>query len=105
MPVINGGVGLEVKICSLLAERGRYTLSLEAGLLNNVSFEEYNMLRNGYDWQTVVCTFLELQSIDLFKRFTLQSNVNNMHKSYLGELAFQSDSCAFCLCRISGKTF
>ena len=48
---------------------------------------------------------LSHEDIYLFKRFPLQSNANKMHKSHLGKLAFQSDFCAFCLCRISGKTF
>ncbi len=47
----------------------------------------------------------KLQGIDLFKRLPLQSNANNMHKNHSEKLASQSDFRAFCLCRISGKTF
>ncbi len=35
----------------------------------------------------------------------MQSNANKMHKKYLGKLASPEYFCAFCLCRISGKTF
>ena len=45
------------------------------------------------------------KSFHPFKRFPSLRYGNNMHKNYLGKLASQSDFCAFCLCRTSGKTF
>ena len=48
---------------------------------------------------------LSHECLHLIKRFPLQSNANKIHKSHLRKLAFQSDFCVFCLCRMSGKTF
>lgn len=79
--------------CRWLSERGRYTLSLEAGLLNNDSFEEYNMLGNGYDWETVVCAFLEDNMAQLEGQFAFYCEADTFSmqsktKKPLKEFAF-----------------
>lgn len=46
-----------------LSEPGRYTLSLDAGLLNGDCFAKNNMLGNGYDWEKVASEFIKKQGI------------------------------------------
>lgn len=53
-----------------MSEQGRYTLSLEAGLLNGDCFARNNMLGNGYDWERVASAFMEKQGIDSDKKFS-----------------------------------
>lgn len=45
-----------------LSEQGRYTLSLDAGLLNGDCFAKNNMSGNGYDWEKVAYAFIARQS-------------------------------------------
>lgn len=42
--------------------------------MNNDSFEEYNMLGNGYDWQTVVCAFPEKYMAQLKGTFDCEAD-------------------------------
>lgn len=51
------------------SEQRKYTLSLDAGLLNGECFARNNMLGNGYDWAKVASTFIEKQGIDYGKKF------------------------------------
>lgn len=53
-----------------MSEHGRYTLSLDAGLLNCDCFVRNNMLGNGYDWEKVASEFIEKQGIDSDKKFS-----------------------------------
>ena len=52
-----------------MSEQGRYTLSLDAGLLNGACFAKNNMSGNGYDWEEVASAFIEKQEMDLGKKF------------------------------------
>ncbi len=45
-------------------------------ILNNDSFWEYNMYGNGYDWQTVVCAFLEKYKAQLKGKLTFGCEAN-----------------------------
>lgn len=45
-----------------LSEQGRYTLNLDAGLLNGDCFAKNNMSGNGYDWEKVAYAFIARQS-------------------------------------------
>lgn len=53
-----------------LSEPGRYTLSLNAGLLNGDCFAKNNMLGNGYDWEKVASEFIKKQGIHSEKKFS-----------------------------------
>ncbi|MCI8559174.1 MAG: hypothetical protein HFI19_15750 [Lachnospiraceae bacterium] len=50
------------------SERGAYSLSLDAGVLNQNSFTKYKMLGNGYDWEKAVAAFA---GTHLLKEFAL----------------------------------
>lgn len=52
-----------------LSEQGRYTLSLDAGLLNGDCFARNHMSGNGYDWEKVASAFIERQGIDPDNKF------------------------------------
>lgn len=52
-----------------ISGQGRYTLSLDAGLLNGDCFARNHMLGNGYDWEKVATAFLKKQGIDSDKKF------------------------------------
>ncbi len=52
-----------------LSGHGRYTLTLDAGLLHGDCFERNHMLGNGYDWEAVASAFLERQGVDAGKTF------------------------------------
>lgn len=47
----------------------RYTLSLDAGLLNCDCFAGNHMQGNGYDWEKVASAFIKKQGIDSEKKF------------------------------------
>lgn len=51
------------------SDTGRYSLSLEAGLLNEDSFTKSNMLGNGYDWEKTLKEFALA-----FHKFTMDRN-------------------------------
>lgn len=53
-----------------MTEPGKYTLSLEAGLLNNDCFVRNYMLGNGYDWEKIASAFMKKQEIDSDKKFS-----------------------------------
>ncbi len=52
-----------------MSEGGRYTLSLDAGMLNGDCFAKNHMLGNGYDWEKVASAFIQKQGIDVDKTF------------------------------------
>ncbi|MDE6949854.1 MAG: hypothetical protein K2P64_02900 [Lachnospiraceae bacterium] len=52
-----------------MSEPGRYTLSLDAGLLNGDCFARNNMLGNGYDWEKVASMYIEQQGIEFGEKF------------------------------------
>lgn len=52
-----------------MSEHGRYTLSLDAGLLNNDCFIKNHMLGNGYDWEKAAVAFAEKQGMDSGGKF------------------------------------
>lgn len=52
-----------------MSEPGRYTLSLDAGLINGDCFAGHNMSGNGYDWEKAASMFIELQGIESGKKF------------------------------------
>lgn len=54
---------------SWISEPGKYTLSLDAGLLNGDCFAKNNMLGNGYDWEKVASEFIKKQGIHSDKKF------------------------------------
>ncbi len=66
-----------------MAEQGRYTLSLDAGLLNGECFARNNMLGNGYDWEKVAAAFIEKQEIDAVKKcsFNCEADTFSMTSS------------------------
>lgn len=51
------------------SEQGRYTLSLDAGLLNGDCFIKHHMSGNGYDWEKAASAFIKMQGIDSDKKF------------------------------------
>ncbi len=51
------------------SDTGRYSLSLETGLLNEDSFTKSNMLGNGYDWEKTLKEFALA-----FHKFTMDRN-------------------------------
>lgn len=53
-----------------LSEDGKYSLSLDAGLLNEDSFVKNNMLGNGYDWEKAANAFIERYRSEYGGKFT-----------------------------------
>ena len=64
-----------------LSEKGRYTVSLDAGLLNSDCFARNNMLGNGYDWGKVATAFIEQQGIDSGKKFSFDCEADTFSMS------------------------
>lgn len=55
--------------CWMKEDKG-YSISLEAGLFNQECFEKNNLLGNGYDWEKVAVTFIEMQMPEYSDSFT-----------------------------------
>lgn len=136
--VVHGGVDLEVKIRSLLTERGmdlnyeqiveerrneypkprdvdkklkevlvpfrwqgergRYSLSLDAGTLNQDSFAKYGMLGNGYDWEKAASAFAEVYGWNSRGRFHFDCeadtfSMQSSSKKFLKEFALAFHKC------------
>lgn len=75
-----------------LSEKGRYTLSLDAGALNCDCFARNNMSGNGYDWEKVASAFIEKQGIDSDKKFNFDCeadtfSMNSSSKNLLKEFS------------------
>ncbi len=75
-----------------LSEKGRYTLSLDAGLLNADCFARNHMLGNGYDWEKVASVFIEQQGMDSGKKFSFDCEadtftINSSSKKMLKEFS------------------
>lgn len=75
-----------------MSEPGRYTLSLDAGLLNGECFARKNMSGNGYDWEKAASLFIEQQGIEPGKkvRFDCEADtfsITSSSKKILKEFA------------------
>lgn len=87
------------------SDTGRYSLSLEAGLLNEDSFTKNNMLGNGYDWEKTASAFIETYMAGFKEKFTFDCesdtfSVQSSSKKPLKEFAlafhkFTMDKKAF----------
>ncbi len=52
-----------------ISGQGKYTLSLDAGLLHGDLFTKHDMLGNGYDWEKIASAFMEKQGMDVYRKF------------------------------------
>lgn len=52
-----------------ISGQGRYTLSLDAGLMHEDLFTKHNMPGNGYDWEKIASAFMEKQGMDAGGKF------------------------------------
>lgn len=84
---------------------GRYTLTLDAGLLNHDQFTRNNRSGNGYDWGEVASAFMKKQGTDPDKKFSFDCetdtfSVTSSSKKMLKEFSisfheFVMDTSAF----------
>lgn len=94
-------IDLDKKLREMLApfcwisERGRYTLSLDAGLLNTDCFARNHMLGNGYDWEKVAAAFLEKQGIDFAKKFSFDCEADTFSVTSSSKKMLKEFSIAF----------
>ena len=88
-----------------LSDKGRYSLSLDAGALNRDCFVKYGMLGNGYDWESVAVAFIDRHMADFKGKFTFDCEADTFSmqsatKKNLKEFAlafhqFAADTTAF----------
>jgi len=88
-----------------LSMYGKYSLSLDADLLNGDCFAKYHMLGNGYDWEKVASAFIEKLGTASYKKFRFDCEadtftINSSTKKTLKEFAvsfydFVMDTDAF----------
>ena len=52
-----------------LSNNGKYSVSLNVGLLNEDSFAKNDMLGNGYDWEKIASAFIETNMITYREKF------------------------------------
>lgn len=79
-------------------ERGRYSLSLDAGTLNQDSFAKYGMLGNGYDWEKAASAFAEVYRWNSRGRFHFDCeadtfSMQSSSKKFLKEFALAFHKC------------
>ncbi len=79
-----------------MSEHGRYTVSLDAGLLNDGCFIRNHMLGNGYDWEKAAVAFAEKQGMDSGGKFCFDCEADTFcmyssSKKMLKEFAISSD--------------
>ena len=77
------------------SERGRYTLSLDAGLLHADCFARNHMLGNGYDWEKVASAFLEKQGADFAEKFTFDCEADTFFMTSSSKKMLKEFSIAF----------
>lgn len=78
-----------------ISGHGRYTLSLDAGLLNCDSFVRNNMLGNGYDWEKVASAFIEKQGIDSDKKFSFNCETDTFSMTSSSKKMLKEFSISF----------
>lgn len=143
--VVYGGVGLEVKIRSLLAkqgmdlnyeqiveerkneypkprdldkklretiapfrwlsEHGKYSLSLDAGLLNQDSFTKYGMLGNGYDWEKAALVFAETHEWKAKGKFSFDCEADTFSMQSTSKKRLKEFALAFHKCVLDTEEF
>ena len=80
---------------SWLSEPGKYTLSLDAGLLNSDCFAENNMLGNGYDWEKVASEFMKKQGIHAEKKFSFDCEADTFSMTSSSKKMLKEFSISF----------
>ena len=78
-----------------LSEPGRYTLSLDAGLLNCNCFAKNNMLGNGYDWETVASEFIEKHGLHSDKKFSFDCEADTFSMTSSSKKMLKEFSISF----------
>lgn len=78
-----------------LSEPGRYTLSLDAGLLNGDCFAKNNMLGNGYDWEKVASEFIKKQGIHSEKKFSFDCEADTFSMTSPSKKTLKEFSVSF----------
>ena len=78
-----------------MSGQGEYTLSLDAGLLNNDCFARNNMSGNGYDWQKVASAFIEEQGTDSGKKFSFDCEADTFSISSSSKKMLKEFSISF----------
>lgn len=75
-----------------LSGKGKYTVSLDAGVLNCDCFARHHMSGSGYDWEKVASAFIEKHGIDAGKKLSFDCeadifSVNSSSKKLLKEFS------------------
>lgn len=78
-----------------MSEPGRYTLSLDAGLLNGDCFAKNNMLGNGYDWEKAASAFIRKQRIDSDKKFSFDCEADTFSMTSSSKKMLKEFSISF----------
>ena len=77
------------------SEPGKYTLSLDAGLLNGECFAKNNMLGNGYDWEKVASEFIQKQGIYSEKKFSFDCEADTFSMTSSSKKVLKEFSISF----------
>lgn len=78
-----------------MSEPGRYTLSLDAGLLQSDCFAKNNMSGNGYDWEKAATAFMEKQGIYSDKKFSFDCEADTFSMSSSSKKALKEFAVSF----------
>ncbi len=78
-----------------LSECGRYSLILDAGILNQALFEKNNWLGNGYDWEKIALAFMENFKTDPKAKFTFDCEADMFSMQSSSKKALKEFALAF----------
>lgn len=100
---IDGKLKAEITPFRWLSESGRYSLSLDAGMLNQETFEQNMLLGNGYDWEKVALLFLEKHMADAKARFTFDCEADTFSMQSSTKKPLKEFALAFHKCVTDAK--
>ncbi|MDE7203892.1 MAG: hypothetical protein K2O91_18825, partial [Lachnospiraceae bacterium] len=78
-----------------LSERGKYSLYLDAGQLNDDSFAKNNMLGNGYDWEKIASAFVETHMPACKDKFTFACEADTLSMQSITKKLLKEFALAF----------
>lgn len=78
-----------------LSGSGIYSLSLDAGLINQESFAKYTMPGNGYDWEKAASAFIEIYRKESGGKFTFDCEADTFSMQSSSKKALKEFSLAF----------
>lgn len=78
-----------------MSERGRYSLSLEAGQLCGDSFAKYGRIGNGYDWEKAASAFIELRFPSAKGKFSFDCESDTFSMQSASKKALKEFALAF----------